>query len=94
MDWKGMLGWLASASTIVFFVIGWGIQAVHNWRRGSTQGLHPVPVHIAPLSAGLWTVWGIVCGLWPLIVTNVLGVIFATIILVQYYLLPREEAPK
>ena len=94
MDWREVLGWLAATSTIIFFVPGWGSQAYYNWRRGSTHGLHPLPVHVAPLSAGLWTVWGVIYGLWPPIVTNVLGVIFATIILVQYYILPREETKK
>jgi hypothetical protein len=91
MDWSKLLDWLAVGFSVMLFVPGLGSQAYYNWKRGTTRGLHPVLVHLFPVSVGLWALWGIVRGLWPPIATNAFGLLFSTIILVQYYVLPREE---
>jgi len=91
MDWSKLLYWLAVGFSVALFVPGLGSQAYYNWKRGTTQGLHPVLVHLFPISVGLWLLWGIVRELWPPIVTNTFGFLFSSIILWQYYVLPREE---
>ena len=65
MDWAKVLDWLAVSFSVMLFIPGLGGQAYYNWKRGTTQGLHPVLVHLFPISVGLWLLWGIVRGLWP-----------------------------
>jgi len=90
VDWREALGWVATTGSVALFVIGFGSQAYHNWKRHSTAGLHPIMVHLSPLSILPWTIWGLAYELWPAVVTNTIGMIFSLIILVQYYTLPRK----
>ena len=94
MDWKEWLGWAAAASSIALFVAGFGAQIRYNRERHSTAGLHPLLVHLSPLSLLLWAVWSNVYGMTSALTTNLIGVIFALIILGQYYYYPRDKTKR
>ena len=93
-DWRVWIGLAAAACSTALFVVGFGAQIRYNRERRSTEGLHPLLVHLSPLSLLLWVIWSTVYRQTSPLITNLIGVFFALIILWQYYHYPREENKK
>ena len=76
--WPTALGMIAGLCTSFSFVP----QVLKAWREGDTEAISK-RMYVASLIAyGLWVVHGLMIGSIPVILFNVLNVVFAAIVLV------------
>lgn len=66
------IGYLAA----VLGTIGWLPQAMKTWRTRETKDLSLWTNLLILATVILWFIYGILLGAWPLIVANVLSILF------------------
>lgn len=75
MQWVGYVA--ALMTTLVFLP-----QAIHTIRTRETQGLSLGMYAVFTLGTGFWMVYGWFIGSWPVMVSNAVTCVLASIILV------------
>ena len=75
-DW---LGYLAAALTTLSFVP----QAWLTFKSRDVSGISLAMYSAFTLGVGLWLVYGVMLGAWPLIIANVVTLLLASCILVM-----------
>ena len=72
-----LLGYSAATLTTLSFVP----QALHTFRSGNVAGISVVMYGIFTVGVGLWLVYGMALGEWPIIVANAITLALAASIL-------------
>jgi MtN3 and saliva related transmembrane protein len=77
MNWITLLGLAAAACTTISFLP----QAIKTIKTKDTRSLSLGMYAILVIGIALWAIYGIIIKDWPLIIANVITVIFSGIIL-------------
>jgi MtN3 and saliva related transmembrane protein len=77
MNHTELIGYLAATLTTVAFIP----QALHTWRLRSAHGVSLGMYAVFASGVALWLVYGLLLGVWPLIIANAATLVFALLIL-------------
>ncbi|MEW6676372.1 MAG: SemiSWEET transporter [Pseudomonadota bacterium] len=75
--WLDLLGYGAAALTTASFVP----QALHSWRSRDLSGVSLSMYSLFTLGVGLWMLYGIALGSWPIILANGITLALAGMVL-------------
>ena len=84
-----LVGTIAAVITVIYTCLGIPSQVVLNHRSKSTLGLSKATTFLSWLTFCIWVLYGTLKGDWYIVVSNLPGVIFVSIILVQFVLYSR-----
>jgi len=75
--WTELLGYGAAALTTASFVP----QALHSWRSRDLSGVSLSMYSLFTLGVGMWMLYGIALGSWPIILANAITLALAGMVL-------------
>ena len=75
---RELIGFLAATlTTIAFFP-----QALKSWRTRDLSGISLAMYSMFSLGVGLWLLYGILLGSWPIVVGNAITLALAVVVLI------------
>lgn len=72
------IGYLAATLTTIAFIP----QVLHTWRLRSANGISVGMYFIFTIGIGLWLLYGVLLGAWPIIIANAVTLVLTTSVLV------------
>ena len=88
LELDALFGYPAAILTTVAFVP----QALHSWRTRDLSGISLPMYALFTLGVALWLGYGLVINSWPVIVSNAITLVLATLVLWLKILAVRDSA--